>query len=145
MIEQVKKIPDREKRNEQIRAVIQIMAILNPQMKDFPDYKQKLWDHMYIIADFDIDVDSPIRCLIKGILQSSGEDTPRGEAHEGILLRPQYRNMINLIAAREDDEDKTEMICTLGHYMRQQYLIWNKDSVADETIFSDMEKLSRVV
>lgn len=51
-------------------------------------------------------------------------------------------NMINLIAAREDDEDKTEMICTLGHYMRQQYLIWNKDSVADETIFSDMEKLS---
>ena len=50
--------------------------------------------------------------------------------------------MINLIASREDDDDKIEMICTLGHYMRQQYLIWNKDSVADETIFSDMEKLS---
>ena len=50
-------------------------------------------------------------------------------------------NMINLLLHGRMT-DKTEMICTLGHYMRQQYLIWNKDSVADETIFSDMEKLS---
>ena len=143
MIEQVKRIPDREKRNEQIRAVIQIMAILNPQMKDFPDYKQKLWDHMFIIAGFDIDVDSPYPMPDKKDFFSRPEkihleDKPMKASCYGRNIE----NMINLIAAREDDDDKTAMICTLGHYMRQQYLIWNKDSVADETIFSDMEKLS---
>ena len=50
--------------------------------------------------------------------------------------------MINLIADREDDEIKKEMIRTLALYMRQQYLIWNKDNVAEETIFADIERLS---
>ena len=51
-------------------------------------------------------------------------------------------NMINLIADREDDDLKKEMIRTLALYMRQQYLIWNKDNVAEETIFADIERLS---
>jgi hypothetical protein len=51
-------------------------------------------------------------------------------------------NMIDLIAGKEDGEEKTAMIRTLAVYMRQQYLIWNKDTVADETIFQDIEKLS---
>ncbi|NMB37687.1 MAG: DUF4290 domain-containing protein [Bacteroidales bacterium] len=143
MIEQVKRIPDRDKRNEQIRAVIQVMATLNPQMKDAPDYRQKLWDHMYIIADFDIDVDSPYPMPDKKEFFSRPEKMHFEE--KPIKARCYGRNienMINLIAAQEDSDDKNEMICTLGHYMRQQYLIWNKDSVADETIFSDMEKLS---
>jgi hypothetical protein len=50
--------------------------------------------------------------------------------------------MIEVIASREDDEVKTYMIQTLAHYMKQQYIIWNKDSVSDETIFRDIEKLS---
>ncbi len=143
MIEQVKRIPDRDKRNEQIRAVIQVMATLNPQMKDAPDYRQKLWDHMYIIADFDIDVDSPYPMPDKK--EFFGRPEKMHFEEKPIKARCYGRNienMIHLIAAQEDSDDKNEMICTLGHYMRQQYLIWNKDSVADETIFSDMEKLS---
>ena len=34
------------------------------------------------------------------------------------------------------------MIRSLAIYMRQQYLIWNKDTVADATIFQDIERLS---
>ena len=50
--------------------------------------------------------------------------------------------MIDVIAQREDDEVKTHMIKTLATYMKQQYLIWNKDSVSEETIFNDIHKLS---
>ena len=50
--------------------------------------------------------------------------------------------MIEVIAQREDDEVKTYMIKTLASYMKQQYLIWNKDSVSEETIFNDIHKLS---
>ena len=51
-------------------------------------------------------------------------------------------SIIDLIASEPEGEVKTAMITSLAIYMRQQYLIWNKDSVADETIFSDIEKLS---
>ena len=50
--------------------------------------------------------------------------------------------IIDLISEKEDGESKTAMIRSLAIYMRQQYLIWNKDTVSDETIFQDIEKLS---
>ena len=144
MIEQVKAIPDKEKRNEQIRAVVQVMGTLNPQMKETADFKQKLWDHMQIIAGYDIDIDSPYPVPQPADINSKPEVIPI----EKTLVRAacygrNIENMIDLIATREDDEAKTEMIRMLALYMRQQYLIWNKDSVADETIFADMECLSQ--
>ena len=59
MINYVKNIEDREKRNEQIRAVLTTMGVLNPSLRDINDFKHKLWDHVQIISDFDIDIDSP--------------------------------------------------------------------------------------
>lgn len=143
MIEQVKLIPDKEKRNEQIKAVVAIMAILNPQLKDMNDYKHKLWDHVQIIADYDIDIDSPFPIPTRETIQSKPdpiplETKPVKAAHYGRNIQ----NMIDVIAAREEGEMKDAMIKTLASYMRQQYLIWNKDSVSEETIYNDIRKLS---
>lgn len=143
MIEQVKQIPDREKRNEQIKAVVSVMAILNPQLKDMADYKQKLWDHVQIISGFDIDIDSPFPIPTKEIIHSKPDPVPLQTipvkaAHYGRNIQ----NMIDVIAARENDEMKDLMIKAMASYMRQQYLIWNKDSVSEETIFNDIKKLS---
>ena len=143
MIEQVKQIPDREKRNEQIRAVVSVMAILNPQVMEQPDYMHKLWDHVQIIAGFDLDVDSPYPMPTKeefttppDIVPISKE--PLAAAHYGRNIQ----NMVKVIAAMPEDETRDRMIKSMAVYMRQQYLIWNKDSVSDETIFKDIEKLS---
>ncbi|MCQ2138675.1 MAG: DUF4290 domain-containing protein, partial [Bacteroidales bacterium] len=134
---------DRDKRNEQIRAVVQVMGLLNPQMKETADWKQKLWDHMQMIAGFDIDIDSPYPVPEPKDLQSRPEPIPIDKTPvKAACYGRNIENMIDLIAGREDDEAKTEMIRMLALYMRQQYLIWNKDSVADETIFADMERLS---
>ena len=59
MIEQVKAIEDKEKRSQQMRAVVQVMGILNPQIREFNDYKHKLWDHAHVIGGFDLDIDAP--------------------------------------------------------------------------------------
>ena len=143
MIEQVKAIEDKEKRSQQMRAVVQVMGLLNPQIREFNDYKHKLWDHAQVIGGFDLDIDAPYPA-----------PTPQQfEEHPDIITLPgkpvkaacygrNIENMINLIADREDDDIKKEMIRTLALYMRQQYLIWNKDNVAEETIFADIERLS---
>ena len=143
MVEMVKAIPDREKRNEQIRAVVQVMAQLNPQVREMVDYKHKLWDHMQMMAGYDIDIDSPYPVPDRKDLETKPQPIPiEKRPVKAACYGRNIENMIKLIADREDDEAKREMIRALALYMRQQYLIWNKDSVADATIFADIEKLS---
>ena len=143
MVELLKDIPDKAKRSEQARAVVKVMETLNPQVHQQENFEQKLWDHLYMIAGYDLDIDAPypaplpeakaIRPMVIPIDKSPVRATHYGRNIESI---------IDLIAGEPDGEVKTAMIRSLAIYMRQQYLIWNKDSVADQTIFADIEKLS---
>lgn len=143
MVNYLKTIEDREKRNEQARAIIKVMEILNPSVHLEEDFEHKLWDHLYIISGFDLDIDAPYPMPEPESLNQKPEPVPLNSkpvkaSHYGRNIE----NIIDLIAGKEDGEVKTAMIRQLAVYMRQQYLIWNKDTVADETIFQDIEKLS---
>lgn len=143
MVEQVKAIEDRQKRSEQARAVVKVMESLNPQVHQQENYEQKLWDHLYMIAGFDLDIDAPYPAPVPEVMSSRPDPIPLNT--KPIKARHYGRNIesiIDLIASEPDGEVKTAMIRSLAIYMRQQYLIWNKDTVADETIFADIERLS---
>ena len=143
MVNSLKKIEDREKRSEQAEAVIKAMEIINSDVHKQENYEQKLWDDLHIIAGYSLDVDSPYpvpapeqaqtRPEIPSVVRKPMRATQYGRNIE---------SMINLVSGMEDGEVKTAVIRSLAIYMRTQYLIWNKDSVADETIFQDIEKLS---
>ena len=143
MIERLKTIRDRDKRSEQARAVIKSMEVLNPQVHQQENYEQKLWDHLFIMAGLDLDIDAPYPAPTQADLETKPmpiplKDKPIKATHYGRNIE----SIIDLIASEPDGENKTNMIRSLAIYMRQQYLIWNKDSVADYTIFKDIEKLS---
>ncbi len=143
MVEQMKKVTDRAKRTDQARAIVKVMELLNPQVHSQEDYEHKLWDHLYLIAGLDLDVDAPYPAPEPAILESAPLTIPLKT--KPVKARHYGRNIesiIDLIATEPEGEVKTAMIRSLAIYMRQQYLIWNKDSVADETIFADIEKLS---
>ena len=143
MVDYLKTIEDRQKRNEQARAIIKVMEIINPAVHHQDDYEHKLWDHLHIISGFNLDVDSPYPAPAPESLHQQPLPIPLNKkplkaTHYGRNIE----NMIDLIAEKEDGDEKTAMIRTLAMYMRQQYLIWNKDTVADETILQDIEKMS---
>ena len=143
MVDYLKTIEDREKRNEQARAIIKVMEILNPAVHMQENFEQKLWDHLFIIADFDLDVDSPYPMPERENLKKCPEPVPlEKKPLRALHYGRNIENMIDLVAQKEDGEEKTSMIRVLAGYMRQQYLIWNKDTVTDEAIFQDIEKLS---
>ena len=143
MVEGLREIPDREKRTEQARAIIKTMEILNPQVRQQENWEQKLWDHLYMIAGFDLDVDSPYPCPVKEDFETKPVPLPmKGTKIRATHYGRNIEKILDLLAAEPDGEVKTQMIRSLAIYMRQQYLIWNKDSVSDETIFADIEKLS---
>ena len=143
MVDYLKTIEDREKRNQQARAIVKVMEIINPAVHLQDNYEQKLWDHLHIISGFDLDVDSPYPAPLPESLNEQPRMVPI--AKKPIKATHYGRNIesiIDLIADMEDGDAKTSMIRSLAIYMRQQYLIWNKDTVSDETIFQDIEKLS---
>jgi hypothetical protein len=143
MVDQLREIPDRAKRTEQARAVVKVMELLNPQVHNQDNYAHKLWDHLYMIAGYDLDVDSPWPCPVAEEFTTDPVPIPmKGSKIKAFHYGRNIESIINLICEQPDGEVKTELIRSLAIYMRQQYLIWNKDSVADETIFSDIEKLS---
>ena len=143
MVESLRTIEDKDKRTEQAQAIVKVMELLNPQVKAQENYAHKLWDHLYMIAGFDLDVDSPYPCPVAEEVSTRPVPIPmKGSKIKATHYGRNIEKIINLLCDEPDGEVKTEMIRSLAIYMRQQYLIWNKDSVADETIFNDIEKLS---
>ena len=143
MVQQLKTIEDKAKRSEQARAVVKTMELLNPQVRTQENWEQKLWDHLYMIAGFDLDIDSPYPSPLKEDFETRPVPLPmKGSPIRAMHYGRNIERIIDLICEQPEGEVKTELIRNLAIYMRTQYLIWNKDSVADETIFDDIRKLS---
>lgn len=143
MVKSLKKIEDREKRSEQARAVIRAMELINYDVHKQENFDHKLWDDLFIIAGYDLDIDAPYP--VPTPEQAMARPEVPSVVRKPIRASQYGRNiesMIDLVAGMEDGDVKTAVIRSLAIYMRTQYLIWNKDSVADETIFQDIEKLS---
>ena len=143
MVTDIKAIEDRAKRTAQAEAVVKVMETLNPTVKTLDEYEHKLWDHLFMLADYDLDVDSPYPCPVKEEFETKPvsipmKDTKIRATHYGRNIE----KILDLLSDEPESETKTALIRSLAIYMRTQYLIWNKDSVSDETIFSDIEKLS---
>lgn len=143
MLHQVKSIRSKEKRNEQVRSVVNVMGILNPQLRDMNDFKQKLWDHIFVISDFEMDVDTPYPKPSSDSFRSG----PNNIYLDGRPIKVNYygRNVQNLaegLAQMTDTPEREEMVKAFAYYMRKLYFIWNKDTVSDQTIFDDITLLS---
>ena len=143
MVDHALTIEDREERQRCANTIVNIMGGMFPHLRDVPDFKHKLWDHLFIISGFDLDVDAPYpmpapESLNEEPLPVPLQKRPLKAAHYGRNIE----NMLDLIAEHEEGEVKIAMIRTLAAYMKQQYIIWNKDTVSDATIFQDMEQLS---
>ena len=143
MVEQMMAVRDRAKRSAQAAAIVKVMEILNPQVRQQENYERKLWDHLHFIAGPELDIDCPYPAPQEKFLETKPLPIPlKTKPVKANHYGRNIESIIDLIASEPEGEVKTSMIRSLAIYMRQQYLIWNKDSVADQTIFQDIEKLS---
>jgi hypothetical protein len=119
------------------------MGGLNPHLRDVPDFQHKLWDQIFIMSDFKLDVDSPYPTPSREVLN----------VKPGTLAYPQnypkyrfYGNnikyMIDVANSWEDGEMKNALIIVIANHMKKSYLSWNKDTVKDDVIFEHLMELS---
>ncbi len=143
LIDQVTDISDKEERNKAAKYVISVLGSLNPHLRDVPDFQHKLWDQLFIMSDFRLDVDSPYPIPSREVLNQRPE----------ILKYPQnfpkyrfYGNnityMIDVAMKWEESDLKSALILVIANHMKKCYLSWNKETVEDEVIFNHLYELS---
>jgi len=137
-------LEDREERNKIAQAIVNVMGQLNPQLRDITDFKHKLWDHLFIISDFRLDVDSPYEKPTALTYKVKPHSIPYPELdirfrHYGRIIE----HMIREICDIEDGPKKEQLVLNLANFMKMLYVNWNKDSVSDEVIFEHLKILSK--
>lgn len=134
---------DRNKRNRMANALIQLMGMLNPHLRDVADYKHKLWDHLFVISDFRLDVDSPYEKPTRESVSQKPELMKYPQRR--IRYRFYGKNIEQMIARASDMEDgptKAGFINLIGSFMKQACKNWNEEQLSDEEILSHLELLS---
>lgn len=143
MIQQVMAEEDKEQRNKQAQAIIGIMGNLNPHLRDVADFQHKLWDQLFIMSDFKLDVDAPFPKPDPEVL--AAPPTPLDYPQ----TFPKYRfygnnikGMIDVVVDWEEGELKQALTYVIANHMKKCFLNWNKDTVEDQVIFNHLAELS---
>src|ERR1700750_1186536 len=144
MVKYIVALPTKEERNRYAAVVIDLMVFLNPHLRDVADFKHKLWDHLHIISDFQIDVDSPYPKPSMEAIHMKPE--PLKYPNQRIRSK-HYGKTIELMIEKaktiEEPERKKHMVQAIANFMKMAYVQWNKDSVADESILADLVRPSK--
>jgi len=143
MVDYAITVEDKEKRQKVAQAIIEVIGNLNPHLRDVPDFKHKLWDHLFLMSDFKLDVESPYPMPTK----ETFEEKPKTLEYPQKNIKYRYygktiMNMIDAVVGLEEDENRPQLIKALANHMKKSYLNWNKDSVEDQVILNHLEELS---
>lgn len=143
MIKHAKSRETKEERNKFAKSIINVMGNLQPHLRDVPDFQHKLWDQLFIMADFDIDVDSPFDKPEREVIQARPEPLKYPQNF------PKYRfygnnikTMIDVAITWEEGEMKEALTFTIANHMKKCFLNWNKDTVEDAVIYKHLFELS---
>ena len=143
MIDSLSAIEDRRERNRQARAVIAVMGNLNPLLRDTADFTHKLWDHLFILSDFQLDVDSPYPRPTRQELTAS----PRPLAYsQGRIAHKHYgkyvERMLRALAAEHDPQRVAQTVDNIARYMRSKSYEYNQEHPNNEVIVKDIKRMS---
>jgi hypothetical protein len=143
MVDHAISIEDEVERNKVAKSIISVMGNLNPHLRDVPDFQHMLWDQLFIISDFNLNVESPYD------IPSREELAERPEPLSYPQNFPKYRfygnnikRMIDVAISWEDGEKKEGLVLTIANHMKKCFLNWNKDTVDDDVIFKHLFELS---
>ena len=144
MVEYCKSLPSKEERNEVAKTIVEFMGQRNPHLRDEENYKHKLWDHLYILADYDLDVDAPYPFPTKEELDQKPNriDYPSFD-NEYKFYGKSILQRIDRAIELEEGEEKEALIQVIANNMKKSYNVYNKEHVQDEVIFRHLKELSQ--
>ena len=143
LVDYVVNIKDPVEKEKSVRAVVAVMGNLNPQLRDNPDFKHLLWDHLAIMSDFRLAQYSPYPVPDKTNLRSKPYPVER---YEQDMKYPIFGRIIEKLMDKcrhiTDPDRKNELIKTITNHMKKSYVLWNKENINDEVVFKVLKEIS---
>ncbi|MFD1294039.1 DUF4290 domain-containing protein [Lutibacter holmesii] len=143
LIDNCKALENVEERNKMAKAIVDVMGNLQPHLRDVPDFKHKLWDQLFIMSNFELEVDSPFEKPSREELQAKPEALayPKS-ASKYRFYGNNIQTMIDVALTWEEGEAREALYFAIANHMKKCYLNWNKDTVEDAVIFKHLVELS---
>ena len=135
---------DRDKRNEFSKELIELMGQLNPHLRNVEDFRHKLWDHLFIMSDYQLDVDSPYPIKARAEIEKKPKRLPYPQSR--IKYKHYGKNVETLVAKAiktEDPDKQAGFTQCIGNFMKLVYQNWSRENVNDETVKNDLRLLSK--
>lgn len=143
MVDYLKSIHDRELRNNMAKSLIDIMGNMNPHLRDVQDFKHKLWDHLAIMSDFELDIDWPYPLPDRKEKEQPPDSLIYSDPYfENKHYGKNLQNMLKKIDEYEDEETRSMLLEQLANHMKNAYVNWKKENVNDEVIFQDIKDIT---
>ena len=143
LISKIAEVEDVDTRNRYAQTMVELMKMINPNVKDGPEYEQKVWDDLHIISDFELGVESPYPTPDKSILGRKPERV--SYKTKNIRYKHYGKNMelfIKKAMETEDPEEREAAIIHIGKLMKTFFAVWNRDTVEDAVIIKNIQELS---
>lgn len=144
MVEHILTIEDKAQRNEQALLIIELMGALNPHLKNVEDFKHILWDHLFFISDFKLDVDCPYEKPQKETYKAKPDPLAYPKR------KPRYSHLgknlelvLNKAMEEQDPEKVAGFAHTIAYYMKLSYSSWHNELVYDDQIRGELNNISK--
>ncbi len=136
-------IKERSERQRCANTIINIMGNMFPHLRDVPDFKHKLWDHLAIMSDFQLDIDYPYEIIRKDNFVTKPD--PIAYPHTPMIYR-HYGHTLEVLIRKAcefpEGNEKNNLVAMICNHMKKDYMTWNKDTVDDRKIAEDLYELS---
>lgn len=145
MVHYLKTIPEKEQRNKQAIVVVGIMSTLYPGKRDSDEFKNMLWDHLFMIADFDLDIDSPYPKPTADEFNPVPQRVPYSQSY---ISQKQYgkfaQKMVKSVAlsTQDDQDDKSEVVTNIAKFLKQKSFDYNNEYPDNSIIINDIRDFS---
>jgi hypothetical protein len=143
LVEYIRSLPSKEKRTELAYTLIELIKQLTPTIKDQPENPQRVWDDLYIIANFNLDINSPYPVPEPDILFKKPERVAYPQSQ--VRFKHYGKNIEKLVIEalkKEDPQERQDAIIYLGKLMKTFYGNWNKETLDDSVILKDIQEMS---
>ncbi|MBK8611356.1 MAG: DUF4290 domain-containing protein [Chitinophagaceae bacterium] len=144
MVEYLLTIEDKEERQRNAYAVIELMGFLNPHLKNVEDFRHKLWDHLFLISDFTLDVESPYPIPTRETLKAKPERLTYPKRYPKFNhLGKNIEIVIDKALKEENPEKKQGFANAIAYYMKLTYSNWHKELVHDDNIQTELSSMTK--
>lgn len=143
MVEYIRTIEDKEVRQKNAHAVIELMGFLNPHLKNVEDFRHKLWDHLFLISNFELDVESPYPIPTRETLKAKPERLRYPKKYPRFNhLGKNIEHIIDKALNEENPEKKQGFANAIAYYMKLTYSNWHKELVHDDNIQTELSAIT---